>query len=91
MYKTIFASLAIALTGAAFITFSPAMTDRVEAGTPQNAAPIIAKSDRLDARPIGRQCSDRAWPYFEAGCLRGQTLNAKPAAVRVVSADRVPG
>jgi len=30
--------------------------------------PIYAgKGDRLDYRPLGTQCSEQAWPNFEAG------------------------
>jgi hypothetical protein len=29
-----------------------------------------AKTDRADARPLARDCSGNAWPYFEASCLR---------------------
>jgi hypothetical protein len=29
-----------------------------------------AKADRADTRPLARDCSGHAWPYFEASCLR---------------------
>src|SRR5689334_14748346 len=53
------------------------------------STPIVAKSDRLDAKPYGEACSQVAWPYYEASCLRnrvGATREAK--TVRVVSTDR---
>jgi len=31
----------------------------------------LAKADRLDIRPVGRDCSEQAWPNFEASaCVR---------------------
>lgn len=85
--RTIFASLAAALIGATILTFFPGANVPVEAGTPMAAA----KGDRLDFRPIGKACSERAWPYFEADCLRGKTMNARPEQVRLVTADRLRG
>jgi hypothetical protein len=44
-----------------------------------------------DIRAIGTQCSDRAWPYFEANCLRDKRVALGKAAqtARIVTADRV--
>jgi hypothetical protein len=41
-------------------------TRTVEAGVPQ----ALPKADRLDIHPVGRDCSQQAWPNFEASCLR---------------------
>jgi len=52
---------------------------------------VISKADRLDARFTGLDCSQQAWPYYEASCVkdrRDATSQAKPA--RIVTADRVP-
>jgi hypothetical protein len=48
-----------------------------------------AKADRADARPLARDCSGNAWPYFEASCRR-DTRNPFGQApdVRLVSLDR---
>ena len=48
-----------------------------------------AKADRADARPLARDCSGNAWPYFEASRLR-DTRNPFGQApdVRLVSLDR---
>jgi hypothetical protein len=45
-----------------------------------------AKADRADARPLARDCSGNAWPYFEASCLR-DTRNpfGQAREVRLVS------
>ncbi len=52
---------------------------------------VISKADRLDARFTGLDCSQQAWPYYEASCVKDRreaTSQAKPA--RIVTADRVP-
>jgi hypothetical protein len=56
---------------ACFFTIITATADQVEA-----SAPII-----------GAQCSQQAWPYFEAHCLRDRRQSdARPA--RVVTTER---
>lgn len=85
MLKTAYAIAAAAIVAAAFVAFlSFAM--QVEA----NARVPGAKTDRADARPLAGDCSQRAWPYFEAACLR-DTRNAYGQArqVRIVSTDRL--
>jgi len=79
---------AIALAGliAGAVTVLPSFSETVVASSPMNSG----KGDRLDIRPIGIQCSEQAWPYFEADCLRDKRAamgKAKPA--RVVTADRI--
>ena len=70
------AAMVFALTG-----FSP----EAGAGTP----PKVVKGDRLDFRPIGSDCSQQAWPYFETNCLRDRTqLRGQARQVRMVSTDR---
>lgn len=88
-----------ALGGAALIagavTFLPTFSDEVVASTmieaPKSAA-VAARDtmdDRLDTRPHGRNCSEQAWPYFEAGCLRDQrAAQGRAKSVRIISADR---
>lgn len=53
-------------------------------------APIHAgKGDRLDYRPLGTQCSEQAWPYFEASCLRDKrAAMGKAKTARIVTANR---
>jgi hypothetical protein len=67
-------------------TVLPVTSDKVVASAPLHSG----KGDRLDSRPIGTQCSQQAWPYFEANCLRDRRSamgQAKPA--RFVTADRI--
>jgi hypothetical protein len=53
---------------------------------------VLAKGDRLDIQPIGRDCSQQAWPNFETSCLRvaGSTNAAPIRQARLVTADRTP-
>ena len=69
---------------AAGLTLLPGFAPQVEASTPQ----ALAKSDRLDVRPIGRNCSENAWPNFEASCLRGVSAKTVVHQARLVTADR---
>lgn len=50
----------------------------------------LAKGDRLDAKAIGRDCSQQAWPNFEASCLRRAGTKADVRVARLVTADRTP-
>lgn len=86
MLKTVYAIAAAAIVAGAFVT-ALSVADQVDA---RGSAPGV-KADRADARPLARQCSQNAWPYFEASCLR-DTRNAFGQArevVRVVSTDRL--
>ena len=72
------------------LTILPGFAPTVEASVPQ----VLAKGDRLDIRTVGKDCSQQAWPNFEASCLRA--AGAKPGAkavvreARLVTADRTP-
>ncbi len=48
-----------------------------------------AKSDRVDMRPLGTDCSQKASPYFEGACLR-DTKNplAQPRDMRIITAEQ---
>ncbi len=54
-------------------------------------APIHSgKGDRLDYRPLGTQCSEQAWPNFEANCMRDRrAAMGKAKEARIVTADRM--
>jgi hypothetical protein len=76
-------ALAAAIAGA--VTILPSFSDKVVASAPIHAG----KGDRLDAHALGTRCSEQAWPYFEAKCLRdGRAPLGAAKAVRIVSADR---
>ena len=66
-------AIAIAAFVAAALTVLPGFAPKVEASVPQ----ALAKGDRLDVHAVGTGCSQKAWPNFEASCLRS-TGSARP-------------
>ena len=85
MIKAISAIAIAACVGAA-LTILPGFAPTVEASVPQ----ALAKGDRLDIRVVGRDCSQQAWPNFEASCLRRADTKANVREARLVTADRTP-
>ncbi len=84
MIKTLSAIAIAAFIGAA-LTILPGFAPQVEASVPV----AVAKGNRLDIRPIGRACSEQAWPNFEASCLRmAGTKTALMTEARLVTASR---
>ena len=81
MLKTVYAIVAAAII-AACLVLAPSLSPQVEAGAPS----ATGKADRADARPLAGECSEKAWPYMEATCLR-DTRNPQGLAreVRFVS------
>ena len=80
-----FSAIALAALIAGAVTVLPSFSGKVVASAPLHSG----KGDRLDIRPLGPQCSEQAWPYFEANCLRDNRTTmgqAKPA--RIITADR---
>jgi len=77
---------AIAAFIAAALTVLPGFAPQVEASTPQP----LAKGDRLEVRPVGRDCSEQAWPNFETSCLRAAGSKTTIRQARLVTADRMP-
>jgi hypothetical protein len=84
MIKTASAVAVSAIAASLFVAF-PSLSPQVGA-----SAPIMgAKGDRADIRPLGTECGEQAWPYFEAACTRdGRIPLAQPHDVRMISADR---
>jgi hypothetical protein len=85
MIKTL-SAIAVAAFIAAALTVLPGFAPTVEASVPV----ALAKADRLDIRPVGRDCSQQAWPNFEASCLRGVGKKSMIREARLVTADRTP-
>jgi hypothetical protein len=79
-------AIAIAAFVAAAMTVLPGFAPQVEASVP---APL-AKGDRLDIHHAGRNCSQQAWPNFEASCLRSAGSKILVHEARLVTADRTP-
>ena len=84
-YRSI-SAIALAALIAGAVTVLPGFSASVVASAPIHSG----KGDRLDIRPLGNQCSEKAWPYFEANCLRdGRSQMGQAKAARVVTADRI--
>jgi hypothetical protein len=84
-YQPISAILLAALVAGAWIVL-PGSSDQVVAAAPMHKG----KGDRLDIRPTGTNCSEQAWPYFEATCLRDRRVGmGKARNARIVTADRL--
>jgi hypothetical protein len=81
-----FSAVAVAALIAAALTVLPGFAPQVEASTPQP----LAKADRLDVRAVGKDCSQQAWPNFEASCLRNAGSKSMVREARLVTADRTP-
>ena len=79
-------AIAAAASIAASFSVLPGFAPQVEASVPQ----ALAKADRLDIRPIGRDCSQQAWPNFETSCLRGVGTERTVREARRVSPDGTP-
>jgi hypothetical protein len=77
-------ALAALIAGTATILLS--LSDKVVASAPIHGG----KGDRLDIRPLGTHCSEQAWPYFEANCLRDKrAAMGQATSRRIVTADRL--
>jgi hypothetical protein len=77
-------AVAVAAIIAAALTVLPGFAPKVEASVPR----ALAKADRLDIRPVGRACSQQAWPQFEASCLRTAGTKGAVGEARLVTAGR---
>jgi hypothetical protein len=84
IYKAL-SAVAAAAFGAAVVVALPGFSPEVEARTP----PPVVKSDRLDIQPAAPTCSQQAWPYYAADCLRSDQPSSQPRTVRVVTTDRI--
>jgi hypothetical protein len=85
MIKAI-SAVAIAAFIAASLSILPGFAPQVEASVPV----ALAKGDRLDIHTVGPNCSQKAWPNFEASCLRVAGKKTAIKEARLVTADRTP-
>jgi hypothetical protein len=81
-----FSAIAAAAFIATALTVLPGFAPQVEASVPQ----ALAKGDRLDIHTVGKDCSQQAWPNFEASCLRSAGSKSLVKEARLVTADRTP-
>ena len=79
-------AVAIAAFIAAALAILPGFAPQVEASVPH----ALAKGDRLDIHTVGPGCSQKAWPNFEASCLRVAGSKTTIREARLVTADRTP-
>ena len=77
-------AIAVAAFIAAALTVLPGFAPRSKPAYPQP----LAKADRLDIRTVGKDCSQQAWPNFEASCLRA--AGSKTIDPRSPAGDRRP-
>jgi len=83
----VLSAIAAAALGAAVMMAMPGFSPEVAASVQDNSV----KTDRLDTRPAGPECTQQGWPYYSADCLRDAGHAAGAARViRVVSVDRLP-
>ena len=73
-------AIAVAAFIAAALTVLPGFAPQVEASVPVS----LTKGDRIDIRPVGKDCSKQAWPNFEASCLRVAGSKAMPREARLI-------
>lgn len=86
MRKSIYAVAAAAAIAAAFVVLT-SLSPQVQAHGPEYGV----KGDRMEVRPIGSECSQREWPYFEAACLRDlRQPFGQARQVRIIPLDRLP-
>jgi hypothetical protein len=75
------------LAGAAILL--PGMAPEAPTGSAIVTTNALAKSDRLDIRHYGSDCSQRGWPYYETNCIRDMTAGNRAAKpVRMIALDR---
>jgi hypothetical protein len=87
MIKTAYAVAVAAIAASVFVAFL-SLSPQVGASAPT----IGAKGDRADIRPLGTECGEAAWPYFDAACTRDARMPlAQPRDVRVVVPERTDG
>jgi hypothetical protein len=75
-------AIAVAAFIATALTILPGFAPQVSASTPVP----LAKSDRLDIRSV--DCSQQAWPNFEASCLRTAGSKTTVREARLVTSER---
>jgi hypothetical protein len=84
VYRIVLAVVTAAVV-ACFFTIITATADQVEVSARTN----VLSGNQFDKRPIGPQCSLRAWPYYEAHCVRDMRPRGEQAkAARVVTTER---
>ena len=90
MIRTASAIAVSAIAAFLFVAF-PSLSPQVGASAPMSGTKGLgAKGDRADIRPLGVECGQKAWPYFDAACMRDARipLLTQPHDVRTITTDR---
>jgi hypothetical protein len=83
MNKSLAAMAIFALLGASVIAL-PGFAPQVEA----RETIALAKGDRLESRPVDRNCAQQVWPNFTGSCLRHSESGVLVREARLVTARR---
>jgi poly(3-hydroxybutyrate) depolymerase len=86
MFKSLGKSLSVLFAAAAIVAGATALSG---ANEPASATAKLGKADRLDIRATGPKCSEQAWPYYEAGCVKGSAKADPTRTVRIVTSDKI--
>jgi hypothetical protein len=83
MIKSLAALAIFALLGVSVIAL-PGFAPQVEA----HETAALAKTDRLEIRPVARDCTQQVWPNFDGACLRHTESGLVVREARLVTARR---
>jgi hypothetical protein len=83
MIKSLLALAIFGLLGTAVVAL-PGFAPQVKA----SESVALAKGDRLEIRPVARNCSQQVWPNFETSCLHKAASTVMIGEVRLVTALR---
>ena len=78
-----------ALSAVAAAAFVAAIVVAIPSPEVEARTPTPAQIDRPDVQPAAPDCTEQAWPYYDASCLRSDRPNTQPRTVRIVTTDRV--
>lgn len=81
MFKSVGKTLSVLFAAAAIVGGATVFSGASE---PASATVKLGKGDRLDIRTPAPKCSDQAWPYYDAACVKGSART-----VRIVTSDRL--
>jgi hypothetical protein len=87
MFKSVGKTLSVLFAAAAIVGSATVLS---VASEPASVTAKLGKGDRLDIRAAGPKCSEQAWPYYAAACVKGSD-NRPAKAVRIVTSDRMSG
>jgi hypothetical protein len=81
MFKIVAKTLSVLFAAATIVGSATVLSGASE---PASVSAKLGKGDRLDIRAVGPKCSEQAWPYYEASCVKGSAKT-----VRIVTANKI--